>query len=879
GSPRWLYTDSNGMMTNLTSANYTGPFLIRANDQNFVHAARTGTSSPPEQDVFVRKFDLDGNILWTHFPPGNLFGNEAVSDLLQTADGDYVITGAPAYMTRLNENGDVAWKTVLPDPEEDNIYQYLAVQLEDGSFFMAASSAWFTTNNPLMTHAAHIDAAGNRLWFGSLEADVQIEQMVVAADGNIVVAGRNPDYNFVLVKLDNNGNTIWEIEIPNAIYPLAYTGDLLVTMDGGFALLANSQGTEEDLYLIKMDSEGSIEWSQTYGGPFRDNGQDLLQLPDGGYVIGGGANGTGEDQSTYLIRTDELGNAASGLIQGQVQYDTDENCILSPDEQALENWIVSAENSTGLFYASVAADGSYAIEVTPGEYTVTLNVPNEYWMVCTNEVQVSAMDTVAVDFAVQSIEQCPLMEVQIQNYGLRLCEPATMNVLCRNLGTSLAEDVSVDIEFDDDLEIISASVPFSPVGINTYNFTLGDIDFLQQSTFTVEVVTGCDIVLLGQSLCVEAYVYPDSSCLAPNDLWSGASIAASASCEGDEVHLVLENIGEAAMQQELRYTVIEDHVIMLEDVPFGPLEPGQSVLLPRVADGTFYRIESEQAAFHPGTSMPSAFIEACGENAAGEISLGFVNQHPLDDADYFLDINCTEVVAAYDPNAKRALPQGYETAHYIEPNTRITYQLHFQNTGTAPANEVILLDQLSPHLDPTTVEVGVSSHFYEFDMLRDGTLRFTFPDIQLPDSTANEPESHGYVQFSVAQQDDVELGTVIENTAAIYFDFNPAIWTNTTFHTIGRDFIFVEADEIAESPLQVQVFPNPFQEEVTILVERTDLESLNFLLFDSSGRKILSRSFSGNRVQIDGTAWPAGIYFYQINSAQGLIGSGKMIAK
>ena len=879
GSPRWLYTDTDGMMTNLTPALYTGPFLIRADDQNFVHAARTSTGSPPEQDVLVRKFDLAGNILWTHYPDGNLFGNEAVSDLLQAADGDYVIVGAgaPAYMTKLSENGDVAWKTVTMTDPGSNVYSYRTVQLADGGFFMAASSAWFTDNNPLVTHAVHLNATGNILWEGNLLTDVQIQKMVLANDGNIVVVGRNTDYNVVLVKIDSNGNTLWEVEFPVATYPLSWIGDLLVTADGGFALLANSQVDEQDVYLLKTDSQGNLEWVQTYGGAFEDHGQSIVQLPDGGYVIGGGANGMSEDLSAYLIRTDDQGDASTGLIQGQVLYDTDEDCQLDPDEQALENWIISAEGSTGLFYASVAADGSYAIEVTPGEYTVTLTIPNDYWIPCTNEVMATPMDTATVDFAVQSVEQCPLMEVQVQNYGLRLCEPATMNVLCRNQGTALAEDVTVEIEFDDDLEITGASVPYSPVGINTYSFTVGDIDFLEQSSFTVQVMTGCNIVLMGQSLCVEAHIFPDTSCLVPDELWSGASIAASASCEGEEVHLILENVGESAMEQALHYTVIEDHVIMLEGVPFGPLNPGQSVVIPRTADGTFYRIESEQAAFHPGFSMPSAFIEACGENEAGEISLGFVNQHPLDDADYHIDINCTEVLAAYDPNVKRALPQGYEEEHYIEPNTRLTYQLHFQNTGTAPANEVILIDKLDPNLDPTTVEVGVSSHFYEFDLLRDGTLRFTFPNIQLPDSTSNEPASHGYVQFSVAQRDNVELGTVIKNTAAIYFDFNPAIWTNTTFHTVGRDFMIVETDDLPAPSVQIEVFPNPFQEVATILVNGSDAAALTFLLFDSSGKKVLTEAFTGNRFQLDGTVWPAGIYFYQIRSAEQLIGSGKII--
>ncbi len=878
-SPRWLYTDENGLITNLTPALYTGGRLIQATDQNFVFAARTNGGSPPLEDVLIQKFDLAGNILWTHYPDGNLFGNEAVSDLLQAADGDYVIAGAPTYMTKVNESGDVVWKTVGVAIPETNIYEYKVVQKADGSFFMAASSAWFTVNNPLKTNAMYLDVDGNLLWHGSLEADVQIEHMVVASDDNIVVLGRNMDYEYVMVKIDANGNTLWEVVFPAAQYPPGYFGDLIVTADGGFAFLLNSQGDTEDVHLVKTDNAGIVQWTQMYGGIFGDDGQGLRQLPDGGFIIGGGANREGEDQSAYLIRTDEEGNASSGLVQGRVLYDTDEDCQLNAGEQALENWIVSAEGNTGLFYGAVSADGSYVIEVTPGEYTVSLYIPNDYWSACANDVMAMAMDTAIVDFAVQSIEQCPLMEVQVQNYGIRLCEPATMNVLCRNAGTELAEAVTVDIEFDDDLEILSASVPYTSVGINTYNFEVGDIDFLEQSVFSVEVVTTCDIELLGQSMCVEAHIFPDSSCLDVDEMWSGASIALSALCEGEEVHLVVENVGDAPMDQQLRYTVIEDHVIMLEGVPYGPLSPGESFIVPRVADGTFYRIESEQEAFHPGFSMPSAFIEACGENEAGEVSLGFVNQYPMDDASPYIDINCTEVIAAYDPNVKYAYPVGYREEHFIEQNTRIDYQIHFQNTGTATANEVVLMDELSPYLNPATVRPGVSSHAYEFEMLRDGTIRFTFPNIQLPDSTANEPASHGFVQFSVMQQVDVPLGTVIENTAAIYFDFNPAVITNTTYHTVGRDFILVEVDEILRPGLVVNVFPNPFAEVATFELEGDEWNDLRFVLSDVRGRTLVEEAFSGNRYRLDGSNLPDGIYFYRIFQGSQLISSGRVVAQ
>ena len=66
---------------------------------------------------------------------------------------------------------------------------------------------------------------------------------------------------------------------------------------------------------------------------------------------------------------------------------------------------------------------------------------------------------------------------------------------------------------------------------------------------------------------------------------------------------------------------------------------------------------------------------------------------------------------------------------------------------------------------------------------------FIFNNIQLPDSNVNEPASHGFVKFKINQRANNPLGTVIENKAGIYFDFNEAVITNSTHHVLGENFV------------------------------------------------------------------------------------------
>jgi hypothetical protein len=71
-------------------------------------------------------------------------------------------------------------------------------------------------------------------------------------------------------------------------------------------------------------------------------------------------------------------------------------------------------------------------------------------------------------------------------------------------------------------------------------------------------------------------------------------------------------------------------------------------------------------------------------------------------------------------------------------------------------------------------------------------LKWHFKNINLPDSTANEPQSHGYIKFKIKHKTGIAEGTVIQNFADIYFDFNEPVRTNTTLSNI-TDYQFPQA--------------------------------------------------------------------------------------
>lgn len=151
------------------------------------------------------------------------------------------------------------------------------------------------------------------------------------------------------------------------------------------------------------------------------------------------------------------------------------------------------------------------------------------------------------------------------------------------------------------------------------------------------------------------------------------------------------------------------------------------------------------------------------------------DENPLDNE----ECESQTVQGSFDPNDKLVTPEGF-----ISAATELTYLIRFQNTGNDTAFNVVVRDTLDSGLDPSTLELGASSHPYTFELSGERQLTFRFNNIQLPDSFINEPSSHGFLSYKVKPWSDGR-DTVIENAANIYFDFNLPVRTNKVTSYIG----------------------------------------------------------------------------------------------
>lgn len=192
------------------------------------------------------------------------------------------------------------------------------------------------------------------------------------------------------------------------------------------------------------------------------------------------------------------------------------------------------------------------------------------------------------------------------------------------------------------------------------------------------------------------------------------------------------------------------------------------------------------------------------------------------------------IVAPYDPNYKSV---NIDTLYPITGPSYLEYEIHFQNLGTAPAQNVVLVDTLDvDYLDLSTLEILNRSHTPLDLTIENGHIAvFTFPNIQLPDSISDPLGSMGFVKFRIKQNGTLPLNESIENFADIYFDFNPAIRTNTAITTHAQPTSSL--GELAENA--ISLYPNPCNDFITIDLNENSGSTI-IAVYDLNGRVVIS---------------------------------------
>jgi len=250
-------------------------------------------------NVWFVKADSHGNMQWNQTYKGT--ESSFAKSVVQASDGGYAIAantnftpgGASAHvwLIKTDSEGNIEWNKTLGGGDPSSV-----IQTNDGGYAMGG---YVDANMPNFL-LVKTDSEGNKQWsknYGGDGKDVAFS-VVQSKDGGYALTGWTYSFggggsNIWLVKTDSVGNVEW-----NKTYGGGSAWSMVYTSDGGYALA----GTK----LVKTDSEGNIQWSQTFGGT-QDQVNSLIQSSDGGYALAGSAHFGAGESDFWLIKTNEYG--------------------------------------------------------------------------------------------------------------------------------------------------------------------------------------------------------------------------------------------------------------------------------------------------------------------------------------------------------------------------------------------------------------------------------------------------------------------------------------------------------------------------------------------------------------------------------------------
>ncbi len=251
-----------------------------------------------------------------------------------------------------------------------------------------------------------------------------------------------------------------------------------------------------------------------------------------------------------------------------------------------------------------------------------------------------------------------------------------------------------------------------------------------------------------------------------------------------------------------------------------------------------------QVAIPPTTQIDDVLVyNAIIEPVSGDIT----------EADNTFTLNPT-VIGSHDPNDIQVL-EG-ESIFIEEAEEYLHYIIRFQNTGTASAINVSVSNELDPNLDWNTLQIENISHTNRVEITDGNQVEFIFNNINLPDASSNEPESHGYIQYKIKPKNNIAVGDFMLNSAAIYFDFNPPVITNTVITTV-IDNLGVEEN----ATNSIALYPVPSSDILNI---KSTLPIVDVKVFNNLGQLLFTVANPKGVQFLNIEQLSAGMYFVKL---------------
>jgi hypothetical protein len=308
-------------------SNNDWPYSIQqTNDGGYIMSGMTMSNNGNvsgnhgDRDGWVVKLNEAGGIQWAKTLGGS--GPDEAWSVIQTSDGGYIVAGSSGsndgdvtlnhgfydvWIVKLSEAGAIQWQKSLGGSNLDGAKSI--IQTADGGYILAGESM-SNDGNVSVNHGntdfwiVKIDEEGAIEWeksLGGIGLDVA-RSVCQLNDGSYVVGGyvgsdvpgHHGDLDYWVIKMSNKGEVLWQKAYGGSSIDQAF--QIQKTTDGGVIVMGETQSVDgdvldndggKDIWVLKLNDAGDIEWQKTLGGTMAEGGLSVGQTSDGGYILGG----------------------------------------------------------------------------------------------------------------------------------------------------------------------------------------------------------------------------------------------------------------------------------------------------------------------------------------------------------------------------------------------------------------------------------------------------------------------------------------------------------------------------------------------------------------------------------------------------------------
>lgn len=240
------------------------------------------------------------------------------------------------YLVKTDSLGEVEWSQTYGDSKDDEGYD--VVQTSDGGYLVAGGTKSYGAGL-VDLWLIKTDSAGETLWeqvLGGVKNDVA-NSLIVLENGECLVVGNTASYgagssDAWLIKTSSDGEVLWNITLGGSSFDNGR--EIILSSDSSYLIVGetSSYGSGwNDVWLMKIDPDGAVSWNKTYGGSMNDVGKSMRETDDG-YIMAGTSESFGDNLlEGYIVKVDSEGELEWEETYGGTSDDYLESIEIFPD--------------------------------------------------------------------------------------------------------------------------------------------------------------------------------------------------------------------------------------------------------------------------------------------------------------------------------------------------------------------------------------------------------------------------------------------------------------------------------------------------------------------------------------------------------------------